>query len=87
MSSGVRNMRGRDSSRDIALRQAGQRNVRADLMPALGGVEAGGVGAGLPCSIGGMFARTIGTAFDFEFGSSRGSKEKSVLTAGNAPPQ
>ncbi len=30
--------------------------------------------------------RDIGTAFDFEFGSSRGSKEKSVLMAGNRPP-
>ncbi len=33
---------------------------------------------GFLTGIGGMFARNIGTAFDFEFGSSRGSKQKSA---------
>lgn len=32
--------------------------------------------AGFVIGIGGMFARNIGTAFDYEFGSSRSSKEK-----------
>ena len=32
--------------------------------------------AGFVIGIGGMFARNIGSAFDFEFGSSRGSKDK-----------
>ncbi len=32
---------------------------------------------GFLTGIGGMFARNIGTAFDFEFGSSRGSQRKS----------
>lgn len=32
--------------------------------------------SGFLIGIGGMFARNIGTAFDFEFGSSRGSKDK-----------
>ena len=32
--------------------------------------------SGFAIAIGGMFARNIGTAFDFEFGSSRGSREK-----------
>lgn len=34
---------------------------------------------GFIIGIGGMFARNIGSAFDFEFGSSRGSKEKSSM--------
>jgi hypothetical protein len=32
--------------------------------------------AGFVIGIGGMFARNIGSAFDFEFGSSKGSKDK-----------
>lgn len=38
-------------------------------------VVTGAVG-GFLIGIGGMFARNIGSAFDFEFGSSRGSKDK-----------
>ncbi len=34
--------------------------------------------AGFVIAIGGMFARNIGSAFDYEFGSSRGSKAKDV---------
>jgi len=35
-----------------------------------------GAAGGFLIGIGGMFARNIGSAFDFEFGSSRGSKDK-----------
>lgn len=43
---------------------------------------------GFLTGIGGMFARNIGTAFDFEFGSSRSSREKDGRIAGLAsgPP-
>ena len=41
--------------------------------------------SGFLIGIGGMFARNIGSAFDFEFGSSRGSKEKSAALAAIAP--
>lgn len=34
---------------------------------------------GFAIGIGGMFARNIGTAFDYEFGSSRSSKDKTAL--------
>lgn len=44
---------------------------------ALKGLEGkAGLAVGFLTTIGGMFARNIGSAFDFEFGSSRGSKEK-----------
>ncbi|MEE3100429.1 MAG: hypothetical protein VX463_11745, partial [Pseudomonadota bacterium] len=39
---------------------------------------------GFLTGIGGMFARNIGTAFDFEFGSSRSSREKDGQLAGLA---
>ncbi|HKK36777.1 MAG TPA: hypothetical protein VJ994_10840, partial [Paracoccaceae bacterium] len=39
---------------------------------------------GFLTGIGGMFARNIGTAFDFEFGSSRSSREKDGRLAGLA---
>jgi hypothetical protein len=42
---------------------------------------------GFLSGIGGMFARNIGTAFDFEFGSSRGSADKTrELAALHAAP-
>lgn len=77
-------------SRDVELAKAGRLNVRADVMLALafvsviaiaavlalGGLDPGEAIAGFLMTIGGMFARNIGTAFDFEFGSSRGSREK-----------
>ncbi len=76
--------------RDVSIQQAGKMNIRADLMLicafvitaliayllAIGKVSADtGVG-GFLIGAGGMFVRNIGTAFDFEFGSSRGSKDK-----------
>ncbi len=53
---------------------------------ALGAIKKGGAIAGFLFSVDGMPAGNSGTAFDFEFGSSRGSKEKSALMADNAPP-
>ena len=81
-------------SRDVALAQAtGHTNRRADIMLtlaflaviviscllALGTVTPSSAVSGFLFTIGGMFARNIGTAFDFEFGSSRGSKDKDDL--------
>ena len=77
--------------RDTAIRKAGQTNIRANIMllAAFVAVVAGWVvlylgGAKVPealvgsiITVVGMFARNIGTAFDFEFGSSRGSMLKS----------
>ena len=42
---------------------------------------------GFLTGIGGMFARNLGTAFDFEFGSSRSSREKDERLAGLAQGQ
>lgn len=82
--------------RDVKVRQlAGGANRRPDIMLlaafvavisigallALGKVEGADAVGGFLITIGGMFARNIGTAFDFEFGSSRGSREKDDLLA------
>jgi hypothetical protein len=81
-------------ARDVAIVQAtGHMNSRASVMLAmafiavvviatllaLGSVDAASSVGGFLITIGGMFARNIGTAFDFEFGSSRGSKDKDDL--------
>jgi hypothetical protein len=82
-------------TRDIELRRAGQRNSRADIMVALafiaviviaslmafGAVNGDSAAGGFLVAVGGMFARNIGTAFDFEFGSSRGDKDKDNILA------
>lgn len=82
-------------SRDVAIIQAGQRNVRADVMVALafvaviaiaalmalGKIDGNTAAGGFLIAVGGMFARNIGTAFDFEFGSSRGSQNKDAYLA------
>ena len=81
--------------RDIELRRTGQRNPRADIMVglaflaviiiaamlAMGTVDGNTAAGGFLIAVGGMFARNIGTAFDFEFGSSRGDKEKDNVLA------
>jgi len=86
-------------ARDVALRKAGDGNLRANIMLAMafvaviaistllamGAVDGNSAIAGFLIGIGGMFARNIGSAFDFEFGSSRGSKEKSAAMAAMAP--
>ncbi|CAA7621209.1 hypothetical protein [Magnetospirillum sp. UT-4] len=82
-------------SRDVELAKVGRKNVRADAMVivafvavvaiaallALGKVDGNTAAGGFLISVGGMFARNIGTAFDFEFGSSRGSEQKNMLLA------
>jgi hypothetical protein len=81
--------------RDVALAQAGRRNVRADVMVALafvaviaiaalmvfGKIDGNSAAGGFLVAVGGMFTRNIGTAFDFEFGSSRGSQDKDSYLA------
>lgn len=82
--------------RDVEVRKlTGGRNRRADVMLvsaflaviaiaallALGKVDGATAVGGFLMTIGGMFARNIGTAFDFEFGSSRSSRDKDELLA------
>lgn len=77
-------------TRDIEMRKQGQTNTRADVMvvSAFVGVIVISVFLIMKTdvtqpvmvfltTIGGMLMKNISTAFDFEFGSSRGSKEKS----------
>lgn len=82
-------------ARDVAYVQAGRRNARADIMVALafiaviaiaallamGKIDGNTAAGGFLIAVGGMFARNIGTAFDFEFGSSRGSQTKDAAIA------
>lgn len=81
--------------RDIALAQAGRRNTRADIMvlsAAIGLVAclaalvhyAGslpGEAVGIISTIAGIFGSCLKDAYTFEFGSSRGSREKDSLVA------
>lgn len=48
----------------------------------LGHVPSGSAVEGFLMTIGGLFARNIGTAFDFEYGSSRSSQTKDATIAG-----
>lgn len=79
-------------SRDVELRKIGDKNWRANIMVLAAFVAVitiafvlsyftglKGEVVGFLTAVGGMFARNIGTAFDFEFGSSRGSKEKDLI--------
>lgn len=80
-------------ARDVALRQLGQANYRADIMLflAVGGLLAiiyftWSARLDLPDHIFALFnmaagalLKMIGDAFQFEFGSSRGSKNKDVI--------
>lgn len=86
--------------RDIALAQAGQHNRRADLMVLLDVVgliaclvvlalfrkEIPAEVAGLLTTIASLFGLCLRDAHQFEFGSSRGSREKDNLLAGVNPP-
>lgn len=79
-------------ARDVALAQTGVRNRRPDvlvglafagcvligLLLAFGGVDAASATGGYLIAVGTLFAQKIGTAFDFEFGSSRSSQDKDV---------
>lgn len=79
-------------SRDVALIQAGRQNLRADIMvvsAATGlilclvslGIYKGslpGEAVGIISTIAGIFGACLKDAYAFEFGSSRGSKEKDM---------
>lgn len=80
-------------SRDVELRKAGYRNTRADVMLFMafacliaiiyftwsGRVDMPDNVFALLNMAAGMILKMIGDAFQFEFGSSRGSKEKDIL--------
>lgn len=84
--------------RDMAIITAGKTNVRADLMLGgaylsvalivialvVGHIDAGGAVFALLLMLATKFASNIGTAFDFEYGSSRGSLDKGAVIAGQA---
>jgi hypothetical protein len=77
-------------SRDLAFFQAGRRNLRADIMVicAAGGLglclvslaffkgSLPGEAVGIISTVAGIFGSCLKDAYAFEFGSSRGSKEK-----------
>lgn len=81
--------------RDVKLHQAGHRNTRADLMVvgavvgliaclvALVSFRDGlpGEAVGIISTVAGIFGACLRDAFAFEFGSSRGSREKDELLA------
>jgi hypothetical protein len=81
--------------RDIALVNAGRTNLRADIMvisAALGlvlclaslayfSLELPGEAVGIISTVAGIFGSCLKDAYAFEFGSSRGSKEKDSTVA------
>lgn len=85
--------------RDVALHQAGYRNVRADWMVALDAIgliaclvvltffrkEIPGEVVGLLSTIASIFGVCLRDAHQFEFGSSRGSREKDQLMGARLP--
>lgn len=87
-------------ARDIALHQAGYRNTRADLMVifdviglvaclvvlSLFRAQIPGEVVGLLSTIAGIFGLCLRDAHQFEFGSSRGSREKDGVLAGLSQP-
>lgn len=91
--------RGDARARDVALAQAGKRNLRADLMvllDALGlvaclvvlvlyGDDMPGEAVGLVSTIASFFGLSLRDAHQFEFGSSRGSRNKDDRFAGRVP--
>lgn len=82
-------------ARDEKIIDLGKTNVRADMMLVgaylsiivivvvlvTGNIDAGSAIFALLLMLATKFAGNIGTAFDFEYGSSRGSVEKSVVMA------
>lgn len=81
-------------ARDVAIRQAGQRNTRADVMVVVVGLVLAGIvwqlntDTSIPDGVlaiynmmVGAFLKMLSDAFQFEFGSSRGSKEKDLMNA------
>lgn len=87
-------------ARDVALAQAGKTNSRANAMVALDAIgliacllvltlfrkDIPGEVVGLLSTIAGIFGLCLRDAHQFEFGSSRGSREKDQLLATNIPP-
>lgn len=85
--------------RDVLLHQAGYRNTRADWMVVLDAVgliaclvvltffrkDIPGEVVGLLSTIASIFGVCLRDAHQFEFGSSRGSKEKDALVAAGTP--
>lgn len=86
-------------ARDLALHQAGYRNTRADLM-VIGDVigliaclvvltyfrkDISGEAVTILTSIASLFGFCLRDAHQFEFGSSRGSREKDLLLAPSQP--
>jgi hypothetical protein len=83
--------------RDVEMRKAGYSNSRADLMVAGAGVvlvsclgclvllkgDLPGEAVGIISTVAGIAGACLKDAFQFEFGSSRGSKEKDRLMAGS----
>jgi hypothetical protein len=84
--------------RDVAIVQAGKHNVRADLM-VVGAVvgllaclgtlvffkeKVPGEVVGIVSTVAGLFGACLRDAFAFEFGSSRGSREKDAVIAARA---
>jgi hypothetical protein len=81
--------------RDVAIFNAGRSNIRADVMvvaAALGLIlclaslayfsnELPGEAVGIISTIAGIFGACLKDAYNFEFGSSRGSKEKDSTVA------
>jgi len=88
-------------SRDVALHQAGYVNRRADLMVLFDVIgliaclavltffrkEIPGEVVGLLSTIAGIFGLCLRDAHQFEFGSSRGSKEKDLLIGARTEPK
>lgn len=81
--------------RDVALLNAGRSNIRADVMVIAAAVglilclgslayfstELPGEAVGIISTIAGIFGACLKDAYNFEFGSSRGSKEKDTTVA------
>lgn len=88
-------------SRDVALVQAGYRNKRADwmvLFDVIGLIaclvvlvffrkDVPGEVVGLLSTIASIFGLCLRDAHQFEFGSSRGSREKDILLGGGKSPE
>jgi hypothetical protein len=86
-------------ARDVALHQAGYRNTRADWMVVLDSIglvacllvltffrkDIPGEVVGLLSTIASIFGVCLRDAHQFEFGSSRGSKEKDALMGSRLP--
>lgn len=86
-------------ARDVALHQAGYRNTRADWMVVLDAIgliacllvltffrkDIPGEVVGLLSTIASIFGVCLRDAHQFEFGSSRGSKEKDALMGARLP--